>query len=128
MRLLGAITDHKLNFDVHLILLCKEAGKKLSALARLGNFLSLEQRKRLMKSFIESQFGYCPLTRMFCGRKTNTRINHAHERADDDIADEHLFFADFGQKITKTAHFDLIKHENDFEVSTYYLTCPKFKK
>ena len=34
-----------------------------------------------MKSFIESQFGYCPLTWMFCGRKTNTRINHGHERA-----------------------------------------------
>ena len=81
-----------------------------------------------MKSFIESQFGYCPLTRMFCGRKTNTRINHVRERADDDIANEHLFFADFGQKITKTAHFDHIKHINDFEMSTYYLTCSKFKK
>ena len=34
-----------------------------------------------MKSFIESQFGYCPLTWMFCGRKTNARINHVHERA-----------------------------------------------
>ena len=38
MRLLGAITDHQLNFDVYLILLCKKAGKKLSALARLENF------------------------------------------------------------------------------------------
>ena len=34
-----------------------------------------------MKSFIESQFSYCPLTWMFYGRKTNTRINHVHERA-----------------------------------------------
>ena len=33
-----------------------------------------------MKSFIESQFGYCPLTWMFCGRKTNARLNHVHER------------------------------------------------
>ena len=53
----------------------------MSALSRLANFLSLEQRKLLIKSFIESQFGYCPLTWMFCGRKTNTRINHVHERA-----------------------------------------------
>ena len=29
-----------------------------------------------MKGFIESQFGCCPLMWMFCGRKTNTRINH----------------------------------------------------
>ena len=34
-----------------------------------------------MKSFIESQFGFCLLSWMFCGRKTNTRINHVHERA-----------------------------------------------
>ena len=34
-----------------------------------------------MKSSIESQFGYCPLKWMFCGRKANTRINHVHERA-----------------------------------------------
>ena len=34
-----------------------------------------------MKSFIESKFAYYPLTWMFCGRKTNARINHVHERA-----------------------------------------------
>ena len=33
-----------------------------------------------MKAFIESQFGYCPLVWMFCGRQTNARINHIHER------------------------------------------------
>ena len=34
-----------------------------------------------MKAFIESQFGYCPLVWMFCGRQENNRINHSHERA-----------------------------------------------
>ena len=34
-----------------------------------------------MKSFIESQFGYCPLTWMFNGRQANSRINRIHERA-----------------------------------------------
>ena len=80
-KLLGVIIDRQLNFDEYFISLCKKARKKLSILARLANFLSLEQRKLLMKSFIESQFGSCPLTCMFCGRKTNTRINHVHERA-----------------------------------------------
>ena len=80
-KLLGVLIDSQLNFDEYLISLCKKAGKKLNALARLAKFLSLEQRKLLMKSFIESQFGYCPLTWMFCGRKTNARINHVHETA-----------------------------------------------
>ena len=34
-----------------------------------------------MKTFIESQFGYCPLIWMFCGRNFNNRINHLHERS-----------------------------------------------
>ena len=34
-----------------------------------------------MKAFIESQFGYCPLIWMFCGRNLNDRINHLHERS-----------------------------------------------
>ena len=34
-----------------------------------------------MKAFIESQFGYCLLVWMFCGRQTNARLNHIHERA-----------------------------------------------
>ena len=34
-----------------------------------------------MKAFIESQFGYCPLTSMFHSRTLNNRINKLHERA-----------------------------------------------
>ena len=34
-----------------------------------------------MKSFIESQFSYCPLIWMFCSRRMNQKINHIHERA-----------------------------------------------
>ena len=79
-KLLGLIIDRQLNFDEFLISLCKNAVKKLSALARLANFLSSEQKKLLMKSFIESQLLYCSLTWMFCRRKTNARISHVHER------------------------------------------------
>ena len=63
-KLLAVIVEHQLNLDEYLILLYKNTGKKLSALARSANFLSLEQNKLFMKSFTESQFGYCPLTWM----------------------------------------------------------------
>lgn len=35
----------------------------------------------LLKSFVESQFSYCPLVWMFCSRQINRKINHIHERA-----------------------------------------------
>ena len=52
----------------------------LSVLARLSNFITIKQRRVLMKSFIESQFGYCPLIWMFHGRGVNNKYNHLHER------------------------------------------------
>ena len=43
--------------------------------------MTFGQRRNIMKAFIESQFGYCPLVCMFYGWRTNARINHIHERA-----------------------------------------------
>ena len=43
--------------------------------------MTFGQKRNIMKAFIKSQFGYCPLIWMFCGRQTNARINHVHERA-----------------------------------------------
>ena len=34
-----------------------------------------------MKTFIESQFGYCPLVWMFHSRSLNNNINRIHERS-----------------------------------------------
>ena len=80
-KLLGVAVDRNLNFDEYVFDLCKQAGRKLSVLARLSNYMSFEKRKILLKAFVESQFGYCPLTWMFHGRRANSKINHIHERA-----------------------------------------------
>ena len=74
-KLLGLQIDRNLHFNEYVSLLCKKAGKKLSVLARLSNFMSIKQRRVLMKSFIESQFGYCPLIWMFHGRVLSNKIN-----------------------------------------------------
>ena len=64
-----------------MITLCKKADRKLSALSRISNYVSFEKKRILLKAFVESQFGYCPLTWMFHSRKANAKINHIHERA-----------------------------------------------
>ena len=43
--------------------------------------MSAKQRRIIIKAFINSQFGYCPLVWMFHSRKLNKRINKIHERA-----------------------------------------------
>ena len=43
--------------------------------------MNLAQRRSIMKAFICSQFGYCPLVWMLHSRKINNRVNSLHERA-----------------------------------------------
>ena len=53
-KLLGVVIDRNLNFDEYVFDLCKKAGRKLSILARLSNYMSFEKRKILLKAFVES--------------------------------------------------------------------------
>ena len=59
----------------------QKAGRKLSALTRFCKFMSLERRRVLLKSFIKSQFAYCPLVSMCCDKTSHNRINYLHDRA-----------------------------------------------
>ena len=79
-KLLGGLIDRNSKFDEYVLMQCKKAGKKLNGLIRISKFMTFAQGRNIMKAFIESQFIYCPLVWMFCGRQTNARINHIHER------------------------------------------------
>ena len=78
---MGISIDNNLSFDDHVAELCKKASQKLHALARISHFMKIKQRQIIFKSFIYSQFGYCPLVWMFHSRKLNNRINKIHERS-----------------------------------------------
>ena len=43
--------------------------------------MSLEKRRIVMKTFVKSQFSYCPLLCMLHSRTLNDKINRLHERA-----------------------------------------------
>ena len=71
-KVLGLDIDRNLNCNEHASSLCRKAVNKLSVLARLSNFvlnMSFKQRRILMKTFIEFQFGYCPLIWMLHSRR-----------------------------------------------------------
>ena len=80
-QLLGIEIERTLNFDEHVKSLCKKAGRKLSVLSRLPSYMTVKQKRILMKSFFESQFGYCPLVWMLYSRGISNKMNHLHERA-----------------------------------------------
>ena len=79
--LLGITIGKELNFDDHVNNLCKKACQKLNAHARIAPFMNIEKKRIIMKAFIESQFGYCPLIWMFHSRSLNNKTNRIHEKA-----------------------------------------------
>ena len=60
-KFLEFVIDRDLSFNEDISALCKKTGRKLSLLSGLSSLISFQQRKLLMKLFVESQFGYCPL-------------------------------------------------------------------
>ena len=81
VKLLGVTIDNKLTLNKHVSSLCKKASQKLHALARVARYMNTAQRRTIMKAFVNSQFGYCPLLWMMHSRSLNNRINKIHERA-----------------------------------------------
>ena len=80
-KLLRITIDSDLKFDKRISDLCDKVSKKINALCRVTGYISLEKRRIVMKTFVESQFNYCPLIWMLHSRTLNNKINLLHERA-----------------------------------------------
>ena len=80
-KLLGIEIENMLTFGPHVGNLCKKAGQKLHAVARIANYMNISKKRSVMNVFIYSQVSYCPLVWMFHSRKRNHRINQIHGRA-----------------------------------------------
>ena len=77
-KILRITIDHKLNFKSRIINISTVANQNLSALCRISNYIASEKCKLLVNAFVESQFSYCPLIRIFCTRES---INRGHKIA-----------------------------------------------
>ena len=61
--------------------LCQKVGKKVSAFSRVAPYLDEKKGKILYHTFIMSNFNYCPLIWMFCGKTQNKEIDRVNNRA-----------------------------------------------
>ena len=51
-ELLGVVIDSEVTFAKHIENLCRKTNQKLHALARVANFMTLEKRRLVMKTFV----------------------------------------------------------------------------
>ena len=83
----------------HILSLCKKVNRKLHVLSRVSKYMTLNKCRILMRSFIISQFNYCPLIWMIENRGLNDKINRIHERALRIVYDDYIF--SFGDLLSK---------------------------
>ena len=81
VKLLGVIIDSKLRFNEHVKIVCQKTNNKVKAFSRVVRYLEPQKASLLYNSFILTNFNYCPLIRMFCGKTTNDKVNSVHKRA-----------------------------------------------
>ena len=81
VKLLGVTIDSKLMFNGHVNSTCQKTNNKVEGFSRVVRDLEPQKSSLLYNSFILTNFNYCPLIWMFCGKTTNDMVNRVHKRA-----------------------------------------------
>ena len=99
--LLSIEIDHSLTFNTHIANICKKAATQLAFLKRLGHLLTRQGKFAILKSFITSNFNYCPLIWHFCSQSRNKKLETNQERV------LRFIYNDYS-----STHHDLLKTAN----------------
>ena len=59
--LLSIKFDSELKFEDHVNFMCEKANKRICTPARIALFMDSKEKRKIMKPFVKSQFGYYPL-------------------------------------------------------------------
>ena len=81
VKLLGIAVDDELKFGKHVKTLCQKVCKKVSAFSGVVPYMDEKKRKIMYHTFITSNFNYCPLIWMFCGKTQDKKLDRVHKRA-----------------------------------------------
>ncbi len=81
VKLLGIDIDFLINFDQQISNMCKKAAKQLNVLLRLSKFLTSDNKILIYKSFIRSNFNFCPLVWHFCSKTNSDKLEKIQHRA-----------------------------------------------
>ena len=81
ITILGVIVDNKLNLNDHIYTLCAKPDKQLNALQRLSKSLDKDSKLAIYKSFIMSNFYFCPVVWIFTSKSSLNKLEDFQRRA-----------------------------------------------
>ena len=73
--------DDKLKFDKHISEMCTRASRQINALKRVSKYLDENCYIMIYKTVISSNFIYCLVSWMFCGKTNLNKLEKLQERA-----------------------------------------------
>ena len=112
ITVLGVVLDDNLKFDEHVLVLCLKASRQINAFKRVSKDLDEKCRIMVYKSFISSNFNYCNVAWMFCGKKNVIKLEKLQERA--------LRFVFYD---ATASYEDLLERGNFLPLSVYRIRC-----
>ena len=80
VELLGITLDKNINFKRHMQNICLKTNNKTKAHLRIRKFLNLKQAQVLAEAYTSSNFRYCPIVWMFCGKMSGNLNVKTHYR------------------------------------------------
>lgn len=81
VKLLGVDLDNQLNFSVQIARICRNASYQILCLKRFRNILSIKAKLEIYRSFILSNFMFCPAVWHCCGETNTKRLEKLQYRA-----------------------------------------------
>ena len=81
VKLLGIYLDNFMNFNYHVTHLLQKASRQLNCLKRTAYPLKSDLRLLLYKSFVYSNFNYCPVVWHHCGQTNTKKLEKLQYRA-----------------------------------------------
>ena len=76
---LGITVDRKLNFNDHVSQMCTKVGRQLYVLQRLKEYIDYKSPMAIYKTFIKSNFNYCPVIWMFTSKAYLSKLETLHK-------------------------------------------------
>ena len=120
IKVIGVTLDRNLQYTTHISNLCSKASTQINAMKIIGKYLDTDCCIAMYKSFISSNFSYCLVSWMFCGKRNSDKLEKLQERAL-----RFVLFSDY-----TSPYSDLLKRGNFLSLSALrirYLAIEMYK-
>jgi hypothetical protein len=112
VKLLGIYIDSELSFNEQVKNVCKKASRQINVIMRLSKLLNTDVKLTMYRSFIFSNFNYCPAIWLMCSQTNMKKLEKLNFRALRFVYDDHT-----------SSYEELLLKDNHSSISVHFMHC-----